>query len=154
MAAWVGITIAMSLVIIAMCLVGVAVTALMSLKEIRQISESLTVELEGLRRELAESLSLVKRLGEQGQDVIELARDEVQRFIKLSTGIRGDIESGSRRVKRRLADLDAVVEVVQEEVEDTVIDFGATLRDARDGGTVIAQLSRLIRPRRKSRVQV
>ena len=46
MAAWVGITIALSLVIIAMCLVGVAVTALMSLKEIRNISEALTLELE------------------------------------------------------------------------------------------------------------
>lgn len=152
MAGWVGITIAMSLVIIAMCLVGVAFTALMSLKEIRQISEALTVELEGLRRELAESLGMLKRLGEQGQDVLDLAKDEVQRFVKLSGGIRGDIEAGTRRVKRRLADLDAVVEVVQEEVEGTVIDFGASLRDVREGGNVVAQLSRLIRPRRRSRV--
>ncbi len=152
MAAWVGITIAFSLVIIAMCLVGVAVTALMSLKEIRNISDALTLELEGLRRELAESLGMLKRLGEQGQDVLDLAKDEINQVVRLSSGIRGDIEQGTRRVKRRLADFDAVVEVVQEEVEDTAIEFGASLRHARESTNVIGQLSRLVRPRRGSRV--
>lgn len=152
MAAWVGITIALSLVIIAMCLVGVAATALMSLKEIRNISEALTLELEGLRRELAESLGMLKRLGEQGQDVLDLAKDEINQVVRLSSGIRGDIEHGTRRVKRRLADLDAVVEVVQEEVEETAIEFGATLRTARESTNMIGQLSRLMRPRRRSRV--
>ena len=152
MAAWVGITIALSLVIIAMCLVGVAVTALMSLKEIRSISEALTLELEGLRRELAESLGMLKRLGEQGQDVLDLAKDEINQVVRLSSGIRADIEQGTRRVKRRLADFDAVVEVVQEEVEDTAIEFGATLRTARESTNMIGQLSRLMRPRRRSRV--
>ena len=152
MAAWVGITIALSLVIIAMCLVGVAVTALMSLKEIRHISDALTLELEGLRRELAESLGMLKRLGEQGQDVLDLAKDEINQVVRLSSGIRGYIEQGTRRVKRRLADFDAVVEVVQEEVEETAIEFGATLRSARESTNMIGQLSRLMRPRRRSRV--
>jgi hypothetical protein len=152
MAAWVGITIALSLVIIAMCLVGVAVTALMSLKEIRQISQAITIELEGLRRELAESLGMMKRLGEQGQDVLDLAKDEIHQIVRLTSGIRDDIAQGRRRVKRRLADFDAVVEVVQDEVEETAIELGATLRSARDGGSMIGQLSRLVRPRSRSRV--
>lgn len=152
MAAWVGITIALSLVIIAMCLVGVAFTALMSLKEIRQISEALTLELEGLRRELNESLGMLKRLGEQGQDVLDLAKDEIHQVVRLSSGIRDDVGQARRRVRRRLADFDAVVEVVQEEVEETAIELGATLRSAREGGSMIGQLSRLVRPRSRSRV--
>lgn len=147
-ASWVGVTIAISLVVIAFCVLGVAVTALFSLREIRQISESITLELEGLRRELAESLGVVKRLGQQGQDVLDLAKGEISEIVRLTSGLREDVEQGARHAKRRLADFDAVLEVVQEEVEETAIDFGATLRSAREGSSMIGQLSRLVRPRR------
>ena len=152
MAGWVGVTIALSLVVMAACLIGVAITALFSLREIRQISEALTLELEGLRRELAESLAVVNRLGQQGQDVIDLAKDELNQVIRLTSGLRKDVEQGTRRAKRRLADFDAVLEVVQEEVEETALDLGATLRSAREGSSMIGQLSRLVRPRRRSAV--
>ena len=146
---WVGPTIALSLVLIAFCTVGVLVVALFGLREVRQISISLAIELECIRRELAESLGSLKRLSDQGQDVIELTRAELTEIIHLTRRLRHDIERGVKRTKRRLADFEAVVEVVQEEVEETALDFGATLRTVRSGRGMIGQLSRLVRPRRR-----
>lgn len=146
---WVGPTIALSLMLIALCAIGVAVVSAFSLREIRQISISLAIELESIRRELAESLGSLKRLSDQGQDVIELTKTELTEIIHVTRGLRHDIERGVKRTKRRLADFEAVVEVVQEEVEETALDFGATLRSARTGRGMIGQLSRLVRPRRR-----
>ena len=146
---WVGPTIAISLVLIALCAIGVAVVSAFSLREIRQISMSLALELDGLRREIAESFGAIKRLSNQSQDVIEMTKAELSEIILVTRRLRQDIEHGVRRTKRRLADFEAVVEVVQEEVEETALDFGATLRTARTGRGMIGQLSRLVRPRRR-----
>jgi len=146
---WIGPTIALSLVLIALCNLGVALVALMSLKEIRESSGAISKELAEARSELAPALDALKRMAEHGAGVADLAKDEVHEIINTTKRVRHDIEQGLKRTKRRLADFEAVVDVVQEEVEETALDFGATLRMARSGSGMIGQLSRLVRPKRR-----
>jgi len=76
-------------------------------------------------------------------------RVEFQNYLATSRAIRHDVERGVRQVKSRLADLDALYEVVHEEVEDTALDVAAKVRSVRQGASVVGRLRRwLVRSRR------
>ncbi|HEY4100886.1 MAG TPA: hypothetical protein VGM20_08420 [Gemmatimonadales bacterium] len=149
MAGWVGPVIALSLVVIATAIALVAVMIFAALREAQQRTASLAREVAQLRLELAPTLEAVKQFGESGTEVARMARDEAQEIIETTRRVRYDIERGVKRAKRRLADLDAVVEVAQEEVDAAVVDVATVLRNARTGAGVINQFRRLIRPRRR-----
>ena len=55
---------------------------------------------------------------------------------------RNDLEIGVRKVKRKLSDLDALYEVVHEEVEDTALDVAAGLRSVRNGAGMVGRIRR------------
>ena len=60
-------------------------------------------------------------------------RAEADALVGASRDIRLRIVRAANAAEERLADLDALVEVVQEEVEDTALDAAATLRNVRRG---------------------
>jgi hypothetical protein len=49
-----------------------------------------------------------------------------------------------RQVRHRLAELDALYEVVHDEVEDTALHVAATLRSVRGGAGALARIRRLL----------
>jgi hypothetical protein len=57
------------------------------------------------------------------------------------------------RIEDRLVDLDTLVDVVQEEVEETVLDVSAALRTTRRGSALAGTVKRLLfgKSRRKRR---
>ena len=65
--------------------------------------------------------------------------------------VRYDVERGMKRTRERLADFEAVVDIVQEEVEEAALDLTAAIRTVRTGTGVIGRLRRLILPRRRGR---
>ncbi|MES2123787.1 MAG: hypothetical protein V4503_03770 [Gemmatimonadota bacterium] len=146
---WVGPTVAISLVIIALCFLGIATAVYLAMREAVERGQSLAKELAELRRELTPTLHALNRLGEGGAEVFELAQEEVREIVHVSRRIRRDVEKTADRTRRRLADFEAVIEVVQEEVEETALDFGAALRTVRKGSGMIGQLRRLVLPRRR-----
>jgi hypothetical protein len=91
----------------------------------------------------------MRRLGEKGVDVADLAQEEARQIIETTRRIRYDVERGVKRAKRHLADFEAVVEVAQQEIETTVVDVSTALETARSGVGMIGQLRRLVRPRRR-----
>lgn len=149
MAAWVGPTVALSLVAIALSVVLVTVAVVLALKEAKEHGESLAREIRELRAEMSPTLSAVKRLGEKGLDVVQLAEDEARGIVESARRIRYDVERGVKQAKRRLADFDASIEVVQEEIDATVVEVSTALETARAGAGMIGQLRRLVRSRRR-----
>ena len=70
------------------------------------------------------------------QDVRQLIgtiKGEADALVGTSREIRLRIMRAADAAEHRLSDLDALVEVVQEEMEDTVVDAAATLRNVRRG---------------------
>jgi uncharacterized protein YoxC len=130
--AWVGPTAAISLLVIALSFVAIAVaTALVARKASTEIGE-LSEELGKLRAELSGDV-----------------RSEVEKYLEVSKALRHDLERGVRRVKHKLADLDALYEVVHEEVEDTALDVAAKLSAVRDGAGMVSRIRRwMVRGRR------
>ena len=151
MPGWIGPVIAISLLVIAAAVAIMTTMMFVTLKEIRDRAEGVAREVGRLRSDLAPTLDAVKRLGEQGLDVVSLARAEALEIIEATRHVRYDIERGVHKAKRRLADFDAVVEVVQEEIESTALDLTTALQTARSGAGMIAQLRRLVIPGRRGR---
>lgn len=146
---WVGPTVAISLVLIALCFLVIAAAVALAMREAIERGQSLARELAELRKELTPTLKALNRLGEGGAEVVELAQEEVREIVHVSRQLRRDVEKTVHRTRQRLADFEAVVEVVQEEVEETALDFGAALRTVRTGSGMIGQLRRLVLPRRR-----
>jgi uncharacterized protein YoxC len=142
MPAWVGPTVAISLVVIALAFaaIGVAV-ALLARSAIREVRE--------LREEVAPAISAVRRITDAGADLSGDIKQEVQEYLATSRAVRRDLERGVYQVKSRLADLDALYEVVHEEVEDTALDVAARVRAVRNGAGMVSRIRRwLVRGRR------
>jgi hypothetical protein len=141
MPAWVGPTVAISLVVIALAFaaIGVAV-ALLARTAIREVRE--------LREEVAPAISAVRRITDAGADLSGDIKQEVQEYLATSRAVRRDLERGVYQVKSRLADLDALYEVVHEEVEDTALDVAARVRAVRNGAGMVSRIRRwLVRGR-------
>ncbi|HEY9385250.1 MAG TPA: hypothetical protein VIP80_17195 [Gemmatimonadales bacterium] len=149
MPGWVGPTAAISLVIIALAFAAIAAGSVMlaraAKKEISEVSE----KLEGIRGDLHDAMHAVRRVAETGEDLSVKLKEEIHQYLSTSRAIRQDLERGVRRVKTRLADLDALYEVVHEEVEDTALDVAAKVRSVRQGAGMVGRLRRwLVRGRR------
>lgn len=149
MSGWVGTTMAISLAVIALCFLGIAAAVVLSLQAASERMRALSHELTGLRQDLSPTLTAVNRLATGSAEVVELAEDEVREIIYTTRRLRRDVEKSVERARERLADFEAVVDVVQEEVEETALDFGAALRTVRTGTGMIGRLRRLVLPRRR-----
>lgn len=146
---WVGPTAAVSLVAIALAFMVIAIaTALVSRKAATEIGE-LSEELAKLRQELSPALVAMRRVADAGAELSGDVREEIQQYLVTSKELRRDLERGVRRVKHRLADLDALYEVVHEEVEDTALDVVTKVRSVRRGVGMVGRIRRwLVRGRR------
>ena len=149
MPGWIGPAVAISLVVIAATYLLIGIVVLMGAKAAMEQSKALGRELAHLRADLAPTLNAVNRLSEKGHDLAVIAESEVKDIIATTRQIRTDVERGVERVKLRLADFEATVEVVQDEIDATVVEVSAALETARAGVGMIGQLRRLIRPRRR-----
>ena len=142
MPGWVGPTAAVALIVIALSFAAIATAAVMiSRKASTEIGE-LSEELAKLRGEISPALSALRRVADAGADLSGDIREEVNEYLVVSRGVRNDLEVGVRKVKRKLSDLDALYEVVHEEVEDTALDVAAGLRSVRNGAGMVGRIRR------------
>jgi hypothetical protein len=118
-------------------------------REAQQASRGLTNELHELRAELGPALAALNKFGDAGAEVVDLARHEVRELVATSEALRTDLRRGVRRAKRRLSDLDALAEVMQEEVEATAVDAATAMRTLRTSRGVIGEVRRYLSSRRR-----
>lgn len=116
---WVGVVSAISLAIIALAAIVVAVSSVVSVLGIRTFVRALE-QLAG------PAISDVRQL-------IGTIKGEADALVGTSRDIRLRIVRAADAAEHRLSDLDALVEVVQEEMEETALDAAATLRNVRRG---------------------
>lgn len=116
---WVGVVSALSLAIIALATLVVAVASVASALGIRKFTRVLEQLAGPAIRDVRELIGSIK--------------GEADALVGTSRDIRQRIVRAADAAEHRLSDLDALVEVVQEEMEDTVVDAAATLRNVRRG---------------------
>ncbi len=134
--AWVAPTIAISLMIIAASLLAVGGVALAVGLGLRRRSRELSTQLSALT---ADAKTVAGRL-----------RHEIDGFADISTEARVKLKRAMTAVEGRLEDLDALAEVVQEEVQETALSAASLLRTVRRSGSVLGAARRALRHRRSA----
>jgi hypothetical protein len=146
---WVGPTVAISLVVIAVTIVGVAsvqaYTALRLVAEARKISTMI----QGYQEDVTQAIAGARRLTDQAQDLLVLVRQEIGAYTQTSRRIRRKLVRGVDNIEAKLADLETLYDLVHEEVEDTALDVAAALRTSREGNGMLGRVRRLIVPSRR-----
>ncbi len=144
---WVGPAIAYSLIVLAVVAIIVALVSGIFLAGAIKSSQTISREVSELRAELKPALDGIGSLTKTGTGLATRVEGEVQEIVRTSQRVRHEVDRGLRRAKHRLAEFDAVTEVVQEEFEETALDIAATLRTVRKGRGVIGRIRRLLRGR-------
>ena len=146
---WVGPVTAISLAVMAAALVALVGGVLLTLMQLRHPVERLNELLQGVQGDLGETLANVRRLTEQGQDVLAVVRQEAGSYAQVGRRLRRQVLRGADRIQARLQDLESLYDVVHEEVEDTALDVAAALRAARSGNGMLGRVRRLRVPGRR-----
>ncbi len=131
---WVAPTVAISLAVIAGCLVAMGGVALAVGLGLRRRSRALAAQLADVNRD---ARALAARL-----------RLEVESYADLSADARGRLQGAMTAVQTRLEDLDALADVLQEEVEETALSAASLLRTVRRSGRVLGVARRALGRRR------
>jgi hypothetical protein len=146
--AWVGPTMAISLAIVAASFVVLAIVLGTAALRVARQAQALADLATGFQDDIARTVASVRGLTEQAQDVMALVRSEAGAFADTSRRLRRRIVKGADRLQAKLMDLEALYEVVHEEVEDTALDLAAGLRSIRHGDGMISRVRRMLVPGR------
>jgi uncharacterized protein YoxC len=135
--AWVGPTMAISLVIIALSFmviagaIGLAIARVLG--EIRKLHNAV----ESLRGDLNPALTAVRAISDEGRRLASVIGGEAEELVAASRALRAGLTE-------RVQNLEAVYEVLQDEVEETAIDLAITLRGFRRGAGWYGRIRRLL----------
>lgn len=132
---WVAVVTAISLAILALAAIAIALSSVVAALVLRTF-------LRVLEQLAGPAVSDVRQL-------VATIRAEADAIAGTSRDLRQRIVQAADAAEQRLADLDAVFEVVQEEVETTALDVAATLRTVRRGLSVLEWGRRALKRRRK-----
>ncbi len=120
---WVAVVTGISLAILALSAIAIALSSVITALGVRAF-------LRVLRDLAGPALGDVRQL-------VTTIRTEAEGLVGTSQDLRGRIVKAADAAEARLADLDALFEVVQEEVESTALDVAATLRTVRRGLSMV-----------------
>lgn len=130
MATWIPVTVALSLLVIALSFLAIAVGILLTLRSIRSgmspVFKSISAAAVGTEKVAA----LIQR---EGEGVAETSKR-----------VRESVNGGLERLEDRMADLDALYEVLYEEMKETGLEAGVMLRRIRRPGGWWGRVRRLI----------
>jgi hypothetical protein len=141
---WVGPVAAISLAVIALSFLAIGIAVAVLAGKIGKQVKTVGATVAGLQDDVARVLGSVRRLTEQAQDLMVVVRNEAGAFAQTSRRVRRKIVKGVDRVQERLEDLEALYDVVHDEVEDTALDVAAGLRTIRSGNGMIGRVRRMI----------
>ena len=105
---WVGPTAAISLVVIAVSMLGAAGALAYAALRIAGEAKKLSSMIQGHQEDVAQTLAGARRLADQGQDLLVIVRQEIGAFTQTSRRIRRKLVRGVDNVEAKLADLETL----------------------------------------------
>jgi uncharacterized protein YoxC len=121
---WVGPVVAISLVIIAGSFAVIALATGAAARLVAHRLEVLGRTIDSLRSELAPALQAMQQAGTEAQRLAGVVGKEAEDLAESSRRLR-------LRVHERVANLEAIYDVLEGEIEETALDVAVTLRAFR-----------------------
>ncbi len=132
---WVGVVSALSLAIIALAaLAGAGATVAAAL---------------GVRSAVKALKSVAGPAIADVRQLIASIKNEADALVGASRDVRQRIVRAAAAAEDRLTDLDALAEVLQDELEETALDAAATMRDVRRGLSVWRWSRKLLKGKKR-----
>jgi len=126
--AWVGPTMAISLAIIAFAFAIIGfVVAVLGLAVSKQLKD-LRGQMAGVQDDLQRTMKSVRKGAKDIRGVTALVHEQVAAFAGTGEELRSKVLDAADHVQVRLQDIEALYDVVYEEVADTALDVAAGVR--------------------------
>jgi len=148
---WVGTVTAVSLVLIALSFVIIAIGVLWALKKSSEQLKLMGRVLQGLDDDLIPAFRSIRQIADSGKEVVTKFKDEADAIVRTSRRLRRRARQGADRVTERLQDLDALYEVVHEELEEAALDLATLVHTVRTGGGWLSKIRRFLPGRKRRR---
>jgi len=148
---WTQVVIAISTAVIAVLLALPALASFFLLRETQRAVALLERAAETLQKEIVPSLESVRGLVQQATQVAGTVRGEIEGVVDTSRDLRRRVTRAADAAEVRLSDLEALLDVVYEEVEDTALDVASALRTTRRGAGVLSAMKRAFLKRGRGR---
>ncbi len=139
---WAEAITAISTAIIALVVTAVGVMLLGLQREVRVLMRTLERTVDHLDRDARPALDSARKLVDDASHLVSAVRSETDGILHSSKDVRKRMERLVDRTEERLHDLDALIDVVQTEVEETALDVAAALRTTRRGASVFRSMKR------------
>ncbi|MFB3069471.1 MAG: hypothetical protein ACE1ZF_02120 [Gemmatimonadales bacterium] len=137
---WAEVVTAIAAAIIAVIALGLVVYAVPLLRQASRTSAALERFLERDSRPLLEN---ARSVVSEASQIASKLRLEIDGVIETSQDIRGRVKNAVDATEDRLLDLEALLDVLQEEMEDTVLEVAAAVRTTRRGTAVFRTMKRV-----------
>ena len=148
---WVGTVTAVSLVLISLSFVTIAIGVLWALKKSSEQLKLMGRVLQGLDDDLIPAFRSIRQIADSGKEVVTKFKDEADAIVRTSRRLRRRARQGADRVTERLQDLDALYEVVHEELEEAALDLATLVHTVRTGGGWLSKIRRFLPGRKRRR---
>jgi len=135
----------------ALTAISTAVIALMLAVLCVQLVVLLRTLTKTLNQEGKPAIQSFRAMVDDASAVVATVKTEVSGLADTSKTIRKRAERTAASIEDRLRDIEALVDVVQEEVEDTALDVAAALRTTRRGGKLFKRMKRALLRRGRRR---
>ncbi len=139
---WAEAITAISTAIIALVVLGVGGMLLALQRDLRVLMRTLDRTVDHLDRDARPALDSARKLVDDASHLVSAVRSETDGILHSSKDVRKRMERLVDRTEERLHDLDALIDVVQTEVEETALDVAAALRTTRRGASVFRTMKR------------
>jgi len=148
---WAEALTALSTALIAATLTVACVVSVFFLRDLRNGLAALEALTETLDKDGKPAVQSFRTLIDDASAVVATVKSEVDGLADTSKGIRKRAERAATSIEDRIRDIEALVDVVQEEVEDTALDVAAALRTTRRGGKLFKRMKRALLRRGRRR---
>jgi uncharacterized protein YoxC len=138
---WEAVT-AISTAVIAVMVLAASVGFLVLMREVRSLTRGIQRVADSLEGHAQPVLDSVKKVVDDATEVMAAVKSEADGFVDSVRDVRGGVNALVGRVEERLQDLDALIDVLQYEVEETALDIAAAMRTTRRGTTVLRAMKR------------
>jgi uncharacterized protein YoxC len=140
--------IAIATSVMAVAVLVTLVGILLALRQMGKLSERMARVVESLDRDARPTLESVRRAADDASQVVHTVRDEVQALSGTSRDVRQRVERAAAALEDRFVEFDTLLDILQDELEETVLDVAALLRTTRRGAGLVRGFRRVLGRRR------
>jgi uncharacterized protein YoxC len=145
---WPIVVIALSTAVMALAVLAVLVGTLGTFRHLAALAARLTRVLESLERDANPAIESVRRTADEASRVMQTVGDEVRGLSATSRQVRTRVERTAESLEDRFVEFDTLLDVLHDELEDTVLDVAALLRTTRRGTGLLRGVRRVFGRRR------